>query len=267
MALAALLFDVDGTLADTEADGHRPAYNRAFAAHGLDWYWSSTLYQELLAVSGGIPRLSWFLDTYRPSLGVHAAAYRHDPGAWIRALHRQKARYFRRQVVAGRVALRPGVKRLIEGAIAAGIHVGLVSNASRATVDALEKYCVQAALGDVISLTISGDDVLRPKPDPMPYTLACERLGVDPACALALEDSPVGLTSALAAGLPTLVTTSDETRDRSFPGAVAVVDSLDHPGRPAGADANAGDTFERVDIDVLRSLHVSGADTHGSTDG
>lgn len=255
MSLTALLFDVDGTLADTESGGHRPAYNRAFAASGLDWHWSPELYQELLVVSGGVPRLNFFLDHYRPPLGHHTASYRRDPAAWIAALHKEKARCFREQLMHGHVMLRPGIARLIEAAQAAGIATGLVSNASRATVDAVRDCCLGHRLGNALAIIVTGDDTARPKPDPAPYVLACAQLGITASEAVAIEDSLTGLQGALAAGVPTLVTTSRETRGQSFPGALAVVDSLDHASRTASSGPDRV-SFERVDLDALRKLHT-----------
>lgn len=256
MSLAALLFDVDGTLADTEAGGHRPAYNQAFAALDLDWHWSPELYRELLAVSGGVPRLNFFLDRYRPSLGHHTTAYRRDPSAWIAALHDEKARFFREQLIHGHVMLRPGIARLIEAARDAEIFIGLVSNASRATVDAVRDYCLGRELGDALAIIVTGDDTPRPKPDPGPYSLACARLGIAADEAVAIEDSSTGLRGAIAAGVPTLVTTSQETREQDFSGALAVIDSLDHPGRLESSTGFGGLSFEHVDLDVLLKLHA-----------
>lgn len=259
VSLAAVLFDVDGTLADTESTGHRAAYNLAFAALGLDWFWSPQLYQELLPVSGGISRLSFFVGSYGPSLGAHEPAYRADPDAWIAALHRHKAKFFQHQLAAGEVLLRPGVARLVAATVAAGIPIGLVSNASRATVDDVRRYCLESVLGDVVAVTVAGDDVTEAKPDPLPYTLACRQLGVAPSDALVIEDSPTGLSSARAAGLATLITTNEETRGRLFPGALAVVDSLDAPGYSLVAGGNRCGAFDYVSLDVLRALQADWA--------
>ncbi len=254
MALGALLFDVDGTLADTEAQGHRPAYNRAFAAYGLDWHWTPEVYTKLLPISGGMQRIRYFIDAYQPWLGDNETAFRINSNAWIRALHQLKAHFFRQQLASGWVRLRPGVLRVLEHALESGLCFGLVSNASRATVEAVYHYCVKNVLGDVASIIVTGDDTPRPKPDPASYTLACQQLNMRPDRALAIEDSPIGLQSARAAGVPTLITTSEETRQRSFPGALAVVDSLDDPGRQVGDGIHIG-AFERVDLDTLRMLH------------
>ena len=70
-ALKALIFDVDGTLADTERDGHRVAFNQAFAEAGLDWDWTVSLYGDLLEVTGGRERILFYLDRYRPDFSYN----------------------------------------------------------------------------------------------------------------------------------------------------------------------------------------------------
>src|SRR5258706_665653 len=113
MTLRALLFDLDGTLADTERLGHRPAYNRAFRKLGLSFRWRPKLYRRLLKQPGGQERLLHYLKRYRPELGDQTSAAQDDPAAWARDVHRLKSKYFRRLVRRGRVPLRPGIERLM----------------------------------------------------------------------------------------------------------------------------------------------------------
>jgi beta-phosphoglucomutase-like phosphatase (HAD superfamily) len=109
--LRALIFDVDGTLADTERDGHRPAFNRAFAEAGLDWDWSVSLYGELLAITGGKERMRFYLKQYRPDFEPPT-----DLDKLIANLHAAKTEHYKQLVASGAVPLRPGVKRLLEEA-------------------------------------------------------------------------------------------------------------------------------------------------------
>ena len=113
MSLRALLFDLDGTLADTERLGHRPAYNRAFKELGLPFRWGPKLYRKLLRHTGGRERLLHYLERYAPDLGDQRQAAESDPRGWARAVHALNSRYFRRLVRRGRVPLRPGVARLM----------------------------------------------------------------------------------------------------------------------------------------------------------
>ena len=155
--LRAVLFDFDGTIAETERDGHRVAYNRAFAELGLDWNWDEAFYGKLLIVAGGKERLLHYVKTYRPEV-----AARLDLQELIAELHRVKARNFRE--VAARIALRPGVRRLIGEAHAGGLKVAIVTTASEDGVRAL--LAQDSALLDAIDLIAAGDVVARKKPAP-----------------------------------------------------------------------------------------------------
>jgi HAD superfamily hydrolase (TIGR01509 family) len=215
--LRGLLFDFDGTIAETERFGHRVAYNRAFAELGLDWSWDEALYGELLAVAGGQERLRHFVETRRPDQAGIAGAE-----GFYERVHRVKGEHFAR--LAAEVPLRPGVLRLVAEAQAAGIAVGIATTAARAGVDALlELHPVLAA---AVATIVAGEDVPRKKPAPDAYLVAMERLGlVAPEC-VAFEDSHVGLQAALAAGLSTVVTPSDYTAGEDFSGAAAVLPDL-----------------------------------------
>ena len=185
-SLRALLWDVDGTLAETELDGHRIAFNRAFAQQGLPWQWDRSTYIELLAISGGRERLRWFLQ--RQQGGEPEASL-------LDALHQAKQAHYRELVVAGEVQLRPGVRRLIKAAAAAGLQQAIVTTSGREAVAAL----LENQLRDqsrLLPLRICADDVGAKKPDPEAYVLALQRLGLDPGQAVALEDSQAGLAAA-----------------------------------------------------------------------
>jgi HAD superfamily hydrolase (TIGR01509 family) len=217
--LQALLFDVDGTLADTERDGHRVAFNRAFREAGLPWEWDVAAYGDLLSVTGGKERIRHFLDQ-RPEL------QQLDDAAII-DLHAAKTRHYVELVAQGNVPLRSGVARLIAEARSAGLALGIATTTSPSNVTAL----LQATLGpDAVawfSVIAAGDVVPAKKPAPDVYTYALDRLGLPAANVLAFEDSQNGVRAARDAGLNVVVTVNDYTRDQDFSGALVVLEQLD----------------------------------------
>lgn len=247
--LRGLLFDVDGTLADTERDGHRVAFNRAFARAGLEWHWDVPTYGKLLEVSGGKERLRHFIDRecadFRPPGGLDA---------FIAELHASKTECFRDLVAGGSIPLRPGVQRLLRQARRAGLRLGIATTTTEANVRAL----LDSTLGpegwgwfDVIA---AGDVVPAKKPAPDIYRLALRELRLESRQCIAIEDSDNGLAAATAAGLLTVVTVNGYTRHQEFPGAALVVDQLGEPesGFRVLAGDPAGSTF--VDLAVLDRL-------------
>lgn len=253
MTLRALLFDLDGTLADTERLGHRPAYNRAFKKLGLSFRWGPKLYRKLLKQPGGQERLLHYLKRYQPELGEHQAAAAADPQAWTRSVHDLKSRYFRRLVRRGRVPLRPGVARLMQEARSAGLRLAIVTSASRATLKPILRHSLGAALMQEIELLVCGEDVAHKKPAPDLYHLALARMDLAPRECVAIEDSAMGLAAATAAGVPTVITPNDNTLHESFDQALLVLDTLGEPGAPATVLQGSLDGGY-VTVDGLRRL-------------
>lgn len=235
MTLRALLLDVDGTVADTERYGHRPAYNRAFRKLGLSFRWGPRLYRKLLEQPGGKERLMHYVVHYKPELGEQAARFAVDPQGWVCEVHQLKSHYFRRYLRKGQVPLRPGVARLIREADAAGLRVALVSNASKASLQPVLRYGLGEELAARIDLIVCGEDVKRKKPAPDTYLLALTKLGLAANECVALEDSAVGLRAAVAAGVPTIVTVNANTEGEDFSSAVMVLDCCGEPDSPARA--------------------------------
>lgn len=254
MSLRAVLFDVDGTLADTEALGHRPAYNRAFRELGLSFRWGPKLYRKLLRQPGGRERLKYYFLNYQPALGVHEAQMRADLDAWVNQVHELKSRYFRRYMRRGRVPLRAGVARLMREAHGAGIKLAIVTNASLRTLEPVLKYTIGPELAAEVSVIASGEEVRHKKPAPDLYRLALQRLGITPSECIALEDSEMGLEAAAAAGVSAVVTVNSDTSAQDFTEAALVVSSLGEPGAPMRVIKGA--LIERgwVTIDTLRTL-------------
>jgi HAD superfamily hydrolase (TIGR01509 family) len=225
--LRALLWDVDGTLAETERDGHLVAFNQAFAEQGLAWRWDEALYATLLRVTGGRERLLHDMAA-RPEAPADPA----EREALARALHAIKNRRYAQRVEAGLVQPRPGVLRLIGEARAAGARQAIVTTTSRDNVEALLGRLLGAGWRETFEVCICGEDVERKKPDPQAHRLALDRLGLPADAALALEDSEVGLAAARAAGLAVLLTPSVffPGRPDSIARAWAVCADLDRGG-------------------------------------
>ena len=217
--LKALIFDVDGTLAETE-ELHRAAFNAMFENYGLNWHWDQAIYGKLLEVAGGRNRLQFFIEQYQPPLA----------GDYIDVtvqMHADKTKIYGQMMAVGNLALRPGVERLINKAIEKKLKLAIATSTSRKNVDAL----FAATLGqDVLAhfqAICCGDEVERVKPDPHVYQLALEKLNLSPDECLAIEDSHIGLTSALEANIPTLITSSAYTKGEDFTGAKLVMEDLE----------------------------------------
>ncbi|HZR33921.1 MAG TPA: HAD-IA family hydrolase [Nevskia sp.] len=219
--LRALLFDVDGTLAETERDGHRVAFNQAFLEHGLPWHWSERRYGELLAVTGGKERIAHFAAEEEPGWPGRA-----DAAAAIAAIHASKNRRYQELVASGAIALRRGLRGLLTEARHAGLHLGVVTTTSRGNLEALLAAALDRESREAFALRIAGEDVRRKKPDPECYRLALQRLGLRPEQVLAVEDSRNGLLSARAAGLQVLVVRSFYFEQDDFDGALQVADEF-----------------------------------------
>ncbi|WP_333824398.1 HAD-IA family hydrolase [Pinisolibacter sp.] len=217
MVLRALIFDVDGTLAETE-EIHRDAFNRAFAEDGLSWHWDVDLYRDLLRVTGGKERIRRYLemDGVAPALD----------DARIARLHARKNEIYGETVRSGRCALRPGVAELVRAARAGGLRTAISTTTSRPNVEALLAATFPGAEPDLFDPIVAGEDVVAKKPAPDAYILAIEKLGLPAEACLALEDSRNGLTAARAAGLATVVTPSLYTAHETFEGAAQVIPDL-----------------------------------------
>ena len=243
--LRAVIFDVDGTLADTERDGHRVAFNEAFEAAGLDYRWSVEEYGELLTTTGGRRRIERYLQSkgHSPTEIIPLAAQ----------LHRDKTRRFAARVRAGAMEARPGTSELISALRAEKVATAVATTGTNDWVLPL----LENLFGlDVFDVVVTGSDVTDLKPDPKVYQEVLARLRLTPAEAVAVEDSANGVRAAQAAGLRCVAVINGYTRDQDLSGAVAVLDDM---ARSGGVSVLRGDPQLREGLTVaaLRRLVVA----------
>ena len=248
--LAALLWDVDGTVAETERDGHLVAFNEAFQALGLPWRWSIERYAELLRVTGGRERLLHDMTTQADAPASPAERER-----LAAALHAEKNRRYGQLVERGAIALRPGVLRLMNEATASGVQLAIATTTSRVNLEALLGAQLGASWPTRFAAIVCGEDAPVKKPDPQVYLRCLDALQLDADETLAIEDSPNGLAAARAAGIATLVTRSLNFASHAFEGALAVCDDLDHPAAPS--PHLQGARAARIDLALLRHWHAT----------
>ncbi len=225
--MSALVLDCDGVLADTERYGHLPAFNATFEQFGLPARWSEQEYAGKLRIGGGKERMASLFAEPAFAAAVGDA----DRAELLRRWHKAKTAAFTRLVAEGRIPARPGVARIVHEALAAGWTVAVASTSAEDSVRAVLTHAVGPSAAARIPV-FAGDIVPAKKPDPAIYRLTADRLGLDPADTLVIEDSRNGLLAATAAGLPCLVTVNGYTRDEGFDEAVLVVSELGDPGRP-----------------------------------
>jgi HAD superfamily hydrolase (TIGR01509 family) len=219
--MKALIFDCDGVLVDTERDGHRVAFNRAFAAAGIDADWDVELYGELLKIAGGKERMTHYFNEAGWPEGQTAATL-------IPELHKKKTAIFTDLIAKGSLPLRPGVARIVDEAHAAGVRLGVCTTSDPKAIDGVLDL-LGATAKSWFEIVLAGDVVKKKKPDPEIYNLAKQRLGLDARDCVVIEDSRNGLLSALGAGIRCLITTSAYTLDEDFTGAGKVVPELGDP--------------------------------------
>lgn len=219
--MKALIFDCDGVLVDTERDGHRVAFNRAFAAAGIDAEWSVELYGELLKIAGGKERMTHFFNQHGWPKGATAATL-------IPELHKQKTAIFTQLISAGRLPLRPGIRRIVGEAHAAGVRLGVCTTSAPQAIDGVFDL-FGAEQKQWFEIVLAGDVVAKKKPNPEIYVLAGQRLDLSARECVVIEDSRNGLLAAVGAGMPCLITKSTYTQSEDFREAARVVSELGDP--------------------------------------
>jgi HAD superfamily hydrolase (TIGR01509 family) len=224
MPLQGLIFDVDGTLAETE-EVHRQAFNEAFAAFGLPWKWERPLYKELLPVSGGKERILHYLTKWHAQ---DLAAVREK----IPAIYDFKTQQYTGAILAGAVELKPGIARLMGEAKARGARLAIATTTHRDNVEALLQHTLPEQGVSLFDAIVAGDEVSAKKPDPQVFEAALRKLRLPVASCVAFEDSANGVNAARGAGLRVVVTPGIYTADDDFSGASSVVSDLGERGRP-----------------------------------
>ncbi len=219
MELKALIFDVDGTLAETE-EAHRAAFNAVFERHGLGWHWSMQDYRELLKTTGGKERM-------RAHQAGLPAGERRLSDDEIAAMHKEKTAIYGEILARGELELRPGVDALIKAARDAGLRVAVATTTNTPNVEALTQCCWGKPAEEIFDVIAAGDQVKAKKPAPDVFLLALERLGLEAGACVGFEDSLNGVHSAKGAGLRVVVTPSIYTDDQDFSAAELVVPTLE----------------------------------------
>ena len=254
----ALVFDVDGTLADTE-ELHRQAFNEAFFACGIDWRWGPALYAELLQITGGKERIAEYISRHQMPASERGRLLRLVP-----QMHAAKTRIYRELVALGHLHPRPGVVRLMKEARAAGVKLAIASTTSPENVESLLWASFGIEASRWFSAVATGDVVPRKKPAPDIYNLVLEKLGISPERAIAFEDSAIGVRSAKAAGLFTIATPTLWTIGQDFALADLVLTSLADPDEPLYATDELRIGAKCLGLEQLAVLHSRVAATHVS---
>lgn len=247
--LQALIFDVDGTLADTERDGHRVAFNEAFAEYGLDWDWSPDLYGKLLDVTGGKERIKFYVETYRTG-----ELSPNDMDAFIAALHKEKNRLYTDLIHQHRVPLRIGVKRLIDEAREAGLKLAIATTTSLINVTTLLENTLAPDAVKWFDVIAAGDIVKAKKPASDIYFYTLQQLNLQSNQCLAFEDSENGLKSSSQTGIKTLITYNNYTASQNFNQAIFVADHLGDSQTPCSIRKSPIPNITLVDIPFLKQL-------------
>jgi HAD superfamily hydrolase (TIGR01509 family) len=232
-ALEAVIFDVDGTLVDSERDGHRVAFNAAFEEAGLPDRWDVDTYGRLLKITGGGKRMAaWFKENGMAPADAETLATR---------LHKRKTELMRQLVQDGRIQARPGVHRLLDELEAAGVRMHVATTGTRAWVEPL----LDRVFGDRFDTILTGTEVPDLKPDPAVYLEVMRVTGCSPEHSVALEDSANGVRAAVAAGLPCVAAHNLYTREDDLSGAALVADGVDDPALVAWFNERLPDRVAR----------------------
>ncbi len=249
MTLKAILFDVDGTLADTERDGHRIAFNQTFEAFGLDWHWDVELYGRLLAVTGGKERIRHYVDQFdkeKPS----------NFDELVSEIHREKTRRYGEILESGKIPMRPGIERILKEAMARNLKLAIVTTTTPENVTTLLKCSLSPDSEKWFDVIAAGDIVPAKKPAPDIYHWAMERLGLNPESCMAVEDSENGFRASRSAGVKALITVTDYTKDQDFEGAAAILSDLGEPGSPFSVLKGEAHGKTHADIDLFERWHA-----------
>ena len=256
--LEAVIFDVDGTLADTE-DVHRLAFNRAFEEFDLDWNWTPKLYEELLRISGGRERITYYGADLAQQF-PHRDAF----NQFVRKLHGVKTQIYAEMLNAGEVPLRPGVERLLGEIRAADLTLAIATSSTYSNLKTLLDRNLPTDWASWFSAIVTCDTVDEKKPSPAVYQAVLDRLQINPDYAVALEDTVNGCLAATGAGLTTVITTHFFTRRHHFPNAALVVNGIGEPDQPFTVIHGDAGGHTMVDCELLERLVLERSERNGA---
>lgn len=248
--LKALIFDVDGTLSDTERDGHRVAFNQAFDEFGIDWHWSIETYGKLLAVTGGKERIKFYAESYIDKSDLPDNLEENIP-----ELHAAKTRHYTKLLSTGAIPLRPGVKRLITEARQRNFRLAIATTTTPENVTALLTHTLGIESIDWFEVIAAGDIVPTKKPAPDIYDFALKEMNLSANECIAFEDSSNGIQSSSAANLTTIITINDYTRDHDFTDASIVLDQMGEPDRAFTVIKGNANHTSYLNCDLVVQLH------------
>ena len=248
MKLKGIIFDVDGTIADTE-EIHRQAFNQTFEENKLNWHWSIEDYRKILFISGGKERFRKFLnkdETLKKEVG--------DPEKFIQKLHKQKSENYRALLKSDGIEFRPGIVRLINEARENKIQLGVATSSSMANLTTLFNKIMNVEPNELFNSIVTSDTVQEKKPSPAAYQCVLAGLGLNADTCIAIEDTQNGNIAALEAGLKTIITTHAYTTDNDFSGASIVLNNLGEPDTPF--IKTQGNDFDQsyIDINLLNKI-------------
>jgi HAD superfamily hydrolase (TIGR01509 family) len=221
--LQALIFDCDGVLVDTERDGHRVAFNQAFAKKGLNIEWDVQFYGNLLEVAGGKERMRHYFNSHQWPDSIT------DKDDFIKELHKLKTNCFMQIIESSQLPLRPGVDRIVDEAIADNITLAVCSTSDERAVTLVVERLLGPQRRSHFAAIFAGDVVSKKRPNPEIYNLAAHKLNLEPTRCVVVEDSRNGFLAAQAAGMHCIVTTNGYTEHEDFSQADLVVSELGDP--------------------------------------
>ncbi len=248
--LKAFIFDVDGTLSDTERDGHRIAFNRAFDEYNIGWHWDADTYGELLAVTGGKERMKYYVDKFLDADKVPAGIVEKIP-----ELHQAKTRHYTELLATGAIPLRPGVERLINEARERGFRLAIATTTTPENVTVLLEHTLGPESIGWFEVIAAGDIVAQKKPAPDIYEYALKEMKLNANECIAFEDSENGIKSSGAADLKTIITINGYTKDHDFKGASIVLDQMGEPEQPFNIIAGSANGNTCLNCDMVVQLH------------
>ena len=248
--LQALIFDVDGTLADTERDGHRVAFNRAFEKAGLDWNWSVELYGKLLQVTGGKERIKFYLDNFNTEFEKPD-----NLDEFVADLHKSKTAFYTQLLSEGAIPLRTGVKRLINEARDAGMRIAIATTTTPANVTALLEHALDEDSESWFEVIAAGDIVPAKKPAADIFEYALKEMDITPDACLAFEDSRNGILSSTGANLKTIVTVNGYTHNDDFSKAAVVLDNMGEPDKAFTVLQGNAFGYDYLNLESLKAIH------------